>query len=109
MNELGNLANATYNLFDLYIWYILAGVLVAAWAYFQLSAAATRRSSSWFLTLFGGLIALGVIWLAFVEAYILSYDFEDPLKLSWFMVPAVLLASQFAICVILVVHRTKQR
>jgi len=107
MDILGKAVDMTM-IFDLFIWFIIAGILIAAWAYFHLAVSAIGRRVI-LLRVFGVLIALGVLWLGFVSIYDNSYGFTETIKLSSLIVPGALLAAQLAICIILVVHRSKQR
>jgi len=103
----GTLVNATL-IFELYIWYIIAGVLIGAWAFFFLALAAAKRNTI-VMKILGVLLALAVIWLGVVSAYDYSYGFTESIKIIPLLVPAALLVGQLAICVILIVFRKKER
>ena len=107
MKVLGKLADGTIDIVELYIWYIIVGALIASWSYFYLAAVASNRHII-LLRVFGGVLALIVVWLGFVAAYDYSYEFADPIKFSSLIMPIVLLTAQVAICIIFVVYRRKK-
>ena len=107
MEILGKVVDATLFI-ELFVWYIIAGTLIAAWASFYLALAAAKLNTV-FLKIFGTVIALAVTWLGVVSAYEYSYGFTESIRISPLLIPAVLLVSQLAICIILVVFRKKKR
>ena len=104
---MGKLVDATL-VFELFVWYIIAGILIGAWAFFFLALAAAKRNTI-AMKIFGVVLALGVIWLGFVSAFEYSHGFAEAIKIHQLLVPAALLIGQIAICVILVVFRKKER
>jgi len=107
VETLGKLVDGTL-IMELYVWYIIAGILIGAWAFFYLALAAAKRNTIAF-RIFGVIIGLAVLWLGIVSAYDHSYGFTDTINIPQLIVPAVLLVSQIAICIFLVVFRKKER
>ena len=106
METLGKVVDATL-VIELYVWYIIAGLLIAAWAVFYLAFAALNFKTL-FPRIFGVVLALCVVWLGVVSAYDYSYGFTEAVKFQELIVPATLLVAQFVICIILVVFRKRK-
>jgi len=104
---MGKLVDATL-VFDIFIWYIIVGVLIAAWAFFFLALAGAKKSTV-FPKIFGAVLALWIVWLGVVSAFDSSYGFTESVDVVPLLVPVCLLVAQLAICVILVVFRRKER
>jgi len=107
VETLGQLVEGTL-VIELFLWYIIAGVLLAAWATLYLAFAAFKRNVIVF-RIVGVILALCVIWLGVVAAYEYSYGFTDAIRIPSLIVPVAMLLAQLAICIILVVFRRKER
>jgi hypothetical protein len=92
---------------ELYIWYIIAGVLISVWALIYLVQVAKKRNPI-ANKLFGILIMFGVVWLGVVAAFDYSYGFTSTVQVLPLVVPVCLVLSQLAIQIILVVFRKKK-
>jgi len=107
METLAKVVDATL-VIELFIWYIIIGILIAAWACFYLALAAAKLNTT-FLRIFGVLLFFCILWLGVVTAYEDSYGFSDTINILSLLVPIVMLTAQIVICAILVVFRKKGR
>jgi len=107
MDVLGKGVTATLGLFDIHFWYVIFGILIAAWTFFLLASAIIRRFELP-VYIFGALIFLAIEWFGFSSIYNTSNGKINLLQTSSIIIPAALLISQIIIFIIIAKYRSKQ-
>jgi len=97
METLSELAEATIELFDLHVWFLITGILIAAWLCLRII---TKRRTI-LSTALGLVIGIFLLWLGFISIYYYSSEFAIALSISWVTIPIALFIGIIVVCLIL--------